>query len=117
MPSGDQLVDAFFAAHSAPIGERGPLLDAAVSDDAVFDGIQARLEGRAAILRDFTGDSRLVRTSPVQRRGRWLRWSWEYRTRDDEVATAADGSPYAGMAVAHLGDDGRLDLIVPFLDG
>ena len=84
-------------------------------DAAEFHGLQIRLVGREQIQAGPVGTSQLVRTSRVQQRGPWLRWEWEYRKPDSTPERAPDGSPYGGTGIGRVADDGRLDLIVPFL--
>ena len=111
-----ELVDRFLEHHSvADPAERAAILADAITDNAEFHGLQINLVGRDQIQAGPIGTSHLVRTSPVQQRGRWLRWEWEYRKPDGRTEMADDETPYGGAAVAMLADDGRLQLIVPFL--
>ena len=110
------LVDGFFEQHSmADPVERARVLERVVTDTAEFHGLQVRLVGREQILGGPVGTSRLVRTSQVQQRDQWLRWEWEYRKPSGEPERAPDGSTYAGTGIGRLSEDGRLDLVVPFL--
>jgi hypothetical protein len=110
------LVDGFFEHHStADPTERARILDIVVADTAEFYGLQVHLVGREQIEAGPVGTSHLVRTSRVQQRGRWLRWEWEYRKPDGAPERAPDGSTYGGTGIGMLADDGRLQLIVPFL--
>lgn len=110
------LVDGFFEQHSTPDpSERARILDTVITDTAEFHALQMDLVGREEIQAGPVGTSRLVRTSRVQQRGRWLRWEWEYRMPDGEPERAQDGSRYGGTGIGLLADDGRLKLVVPFL--
>ncbi len=110
------LVDGFFEQHSeADPAERARILEAVVSDGAEFWGLQIHLVGRDQIQAGPVGTSRLVRTSRVQQQGPWLRWEWEYRKPTGEPERAPDGSTYGGTGIGRVAEDGRLDLIVPFL--
>lgn len=110
------LVDGFFEQHSvADPAERARILEAVVSDGAEFYGVQVHLVGREQIQDGPVGSSRLVRTSPVEQRGPWLRWEWEYQNLDGRMERAPDGSAYCGTGFGRVTEDGRLNLIVPFL--
>ena len=110
------VVDGFFEQHStADPAERARILDSVITDTAEFHGLQVQLIGRRQIEAGPVGTSHLVRTSHVQQRGQWIRWEWEYRTPNGETERAPDGSVYGGTGIGQLADDGRLELIVPFL--
>lgn len=110
------LVDGFFEHHSvADPAERSRILEGVITDTAEFHGLQIHLVGREQIQAGPVGTSRLVRTSRVQERDRWLRWEWEYRKPDGAPERTPDGSTYGGTGIGRVADDGRLELIVPFL--
>ena len=111
-----ELVDGFFEQHSTTDpAERARILDAVISDSAEFHGLQVHLVGRRQIETGPVGTSHLVRTSRVQQRDRWLRWEWEYQKPNGEPERTSDGSAYTGTGIGLLADDGRLQLVVPFL--
>lgn len=110
------VVDGFFEQHSiGDPAERARILDAVITDTADFHGLQLHLVGREQIQAGPVGESRLVRTSRVQQRGQWLRWEWEYQQPNGVPERAPDGTTYGGTGIGLLADDGRLQLIVPFL--
>lgn len=111
----EHTVDQFLRLHSMTSdADRADLLAEIAVSDVVFDGIEVFAQGHAEILAAFRGAEELVRTSAVQVRGRWLRWSWEGRV-GGTVVRRDDGAPYSGVAVARKSDDGRLEMVVPFL--
>lgn len=115
MTPATQLVDDFFASHSiTDPDERGALLQSVLDPNAEFHGLQVTLIGIAEITEGFTGEASLVRTSPVEERGSWLRWEWAYHDPDGRPLQADDGTAYAGVAVGRVSGD-RLDLVVPYL--
>jgi len=115
MSASEELVDSFFACHSAPSeGERRTMLDDVTTEDVVFHGLEVDLTGRDELAREFISGGRLVRTGPVDGRGEWIRWRWELLGTDDEVVMRDDGRAYAGVAVARV-VGGRLTTIVPFV--
>ena len=110
------LVDGFFEQHSiADPAERAGVLANVITDTAEFHGLQVRLIGREQIQAGPVGANHLVRTSRVQQRDQWIRWDWEYRNPDGVPERAPDDSVYGGIGIGRIAEDGRLDLIVPFL--
>ncbi len=115
MTTATELIDSFFASHSiTDSDERRARLTRSLDPAAEFHSLQVTLIGIDEITEGFVGEARLVRTSPVEMRGSWLRWEWAYHDLDGQTLTAADGTGYAGVAIGRMSGD-RLALVVPYL--
>lgn len=112
----ETLIDQFCALHhESDPDTRQQILAAITTEDVAFHAIQGDAFGREAMDRFYHTDGSLVRTTPVEERRGWIRCGWEYHKPDGTVPILDGGQPYAGQLVAHVADDGKIDVAIPFL--
>ena len=113
-PDTAAVLDTYFAMwRTTDTDQRATLVAQAFAEDGRHVDQNADATGHAELVEMIAGihegfpGFQMARTSGVDRFGDQLRFSWEL--------TAADGSPIvAGLDVAELGDDGRLQRVTGF---